>query len=412
MKQAIPSALISTDAAFRETVVQLLAEPGHGIQLGAEIGARFTEIGDRQLRQLRELRPELIFIDLAEDPEVGIKLAQFLAEQQPNRQFIAAGPVLAPELLMEAMRAGITEYLPKPVAREALLPALERMQRKLGVGGAESREPGRVLSFFSAKGGAGATTIATNLAIQLQQLTGKKVLLVDLDLELGEIALFLGVQARFSLMDLMRNLHRMDADLLGSYIEQHRSGVHLLCAPYQPEKLDAVNGDQLRELLQFLKRHYDYVVVDTPRSFSPVTLTALEQADQIYLIANVDLASLRNIKRFMPVLERVTHGQHSERVRLVVNRYNSAGTDIQLEEVERTLGLKIFWKLGNDYETALHAINTGEPLILDGKGSALVRDLKALGVELSGVDPGTNGKKGGFLGLRRLFGGRKEAVHE
>jgi pilus assembly protein CpaE len=409
----IQSAIISTDPAFRAMLVPLLAEQGRGIALAAEITVPFIDIGDEQIRRLREVRPELIFIDLEKDAEVGIKLAQFLADQQPSRQFVAAGPVLAPELLLEAMRAGITEYLPKPVTREALLPALERMQRKLGVAaGVAAREPGKVMTFFSAKGGSGATTVATNLAIHLQQLTGKKTLLVDLDLELGEIALFLGVQPRFNLVDLVRNFHRMDAELLASYIERHKSGVHLLSAPYHPEKVESVTGEQIRTILQFLKQHYDYVVVDTPKTFTPATLAAFEQADQIYLVSNVDLPSLRNIKRCLPLLDRLTGGHMSERVRLVINRHNSSANEISLAEVERTLGLPIFWKLGNDYETVIRSINTGEPLILDARVSEFARDLKALGAELTGLGAVTNGKRSALGGLRRFFGGAKEMAHE
>ncbi len=416
MKQAIPSALISTDSAFREVLAQTLGEQGRGIALGVEIAVPFIQIGDVQLRQLREASPEVIFIDLEKDPEVGIKLALFLADQQPNRQFVAAGPVLAPELLMQAMRAGITEYLPKPVTREALLPALERMERKLGfaAGGSGAREPGKVMTFFSARGGSGATTVATNLAIHLHQLTGKKVLLVDLDLELGELALFLGMQPRFNLVDLVRNLHRMDAELLTSYTEAHKSGVYLLASPYQSDKVEVVQGDQIRSILQFLKQHYDYVVVDTPRSLGPVTLTAFEQSDQIYLVTQADVPSLRNIKRCMPLLDKTTGGHTKDRVRLVLNRHNASGNEIGPEEVERTLGLNIFWKLGNDYETVIRSINTGEPLILGAKGSAFAKDLKGLAHELSGLGAVTNGKKGGLLSFRRFFGGAnaKEMAHE
>jgi pilus assembly protein CpaE len=413
MKQGIPSALISTDSSFRQTVAETLGESQHGITLAVEVAAPFIEIGDAELRRLREAHAELIFIDLERDPEVGIKLAQFLADQQPNRQFVAAGPVLAPELLMAAMRAGITEYLPKPVTRDALLTALERVQRKLGLAtGGGQREPGKVLSFFSAKGGSGSTTVATNLAIHLHQLTGRKTLLVDMDLELGEIALFLGVQPRFNLVDLVRNFHRMDAELLASYIEAHKSGVHLLSAPYHPEKVEAVTGEQIRSILQFLKQHYDYVIVDTPKSFTPATLAAFEQADQLYLVTNVDLPSLRNIKRCIPLLERITSGHVTEKVRLVVNRHNSSANEISLDEVERTLALKIFWKLGNDYETVIRSINTGEPLILDPRASAFAKDLKALGAELTGLGAVTNGKRSTFGSLRKLFGGTREVVHE
>jgi pilus assembly protein CpaE len=412
MRKVIPGALISTDAGFRALLVQLLSEPGRGIALGAEISLPFIEVGDEQLRRLRDVKPELIFIDLEKDPLIGIKFAQFLGEQQPNRQFIAVGPVLAPETLLEAMRAGITEYLPKPVTREALIAALERMEKKLGVATAGAgREPGKVLTFFSAKGGSGATAVAANLAIQLHQLTGKRTLLIDLDLELGEIASLLGVQPRFNLVDLVRNFHRMDAELLASYIERHGSGVHLLSAPYHPEKVESVSGEQIRAILHFLKQHYDFVVVDTPRTFSPATLAAFEQADEVFLVANVDLPSLRNIKRTLPLLDRFTGGQAVERVRLLINRHDPSRDEITTEEIERTLGMKIFWRLTNDYENVMRSINAGEPVVVNGRNSPFARDIRAMASEMAGIGPASNGKRGPFMGLLRFFGGAKEVAH-
>ena len=191
--------------------------------------------------------------------------------------------------------------------------------------------------------------MATNFAVVLHRLTGKRTLLVDLDLELGEIALLLGVQPRFNFVDMVQNFHRMDADLLASYIERHGSGVHLLSAPYHPEKAEVVTGDEIRRILQFLRQHYDYVVVDTSKSFSPATLAAFEQADLVFLVTNVDLASLRNIQRGLPLLKRML-GRGERQVRLVVNRYHADERDLAQGRRAQTLGLKVFWTLSNDYE--------------------------------------------------------------
>jgi pilus assembly protein CpaE len=411
-QQRNSSAVISTDPAFRNLVEQVLSEPARAFDRAFQITVPFTEIGDAELRKLRELRPELIFLDLEADPHIGIKLAEFLGDQQPNRHFVAVGPVLGPELLLEAMRAGIGEYLPKPVAREALAAALQRLEKKLGVAsGEKSSEAGRVLTFFSAKGGAGCTTITTNLAIHLHQLTGKKTLLVDLDLELGEVALFLGVRPRFNLADLVTNFHRMDAELLASFIERHDSGVHLLSAPYHPDKVESVDGDQFRAILQFLAQHYDYVLVDTPRSFSPPALVAFEQADQVFLIGNLDLPSLRNIKRSLPLLDRITGGNVSDKVRIIVNRHNSSATEISAAEVERALELQIFWKLSNDYEAVIRSINTGQPIALDGRGSAIGRDLRALAADLAGLGMlPASVKRSPLGGLFRYFTAVKESA--
>jgi pilus assembly protein CpaE len=398
----IPSVVISMDAGFREALKRALATSRQPITVAAEITVPFTAVGDQQLKALRDAKPVIVFVDLEPDPALGVRLVQFLAEANPDVRFVAAGVQPSPDLLMSAMQAGVSEYLTKPLTQEALAAALERMERKLGAAGAVIQEPGKLLVFFSAKGGSGSTTVATNLAIHLRQLTEKRTLLADLDLELGEIALFLGVQPRFNFVDLVHNFHRLDAELLASYIERHESGVHLLSAPFHPEKVEAVSGDQIRQILKFLKQNYDYIVVDTPRSFSPAALAAFEQADAIYIVTTVDLPSLRNIKRSLPLLERITGGRLKEKVRLVVNRYHPDNV-ISLDEVHRTLGLDVHWKLSNDYETVIHSINAGEPLMVGSRNSAFKTDLRSLGAEIAGLQP-LGGKKPG--GLRRLFRSR------
>src|SRR5690606_29788816 len=160
-----------------------------------------------------------------------------------------------------------------------------------------------------------------------------------------------------------------------------------LSAPFHPEKAEVVAGDGIRKILRFLKNHYDYIVVDTSKSFSPATLATFEQADRIFLLINVDLPSLRNVKRCQPLLDRIV-GADAERVRLVVNRYH-ANDVISLEEVERTIGMPIFSTLSNDYESVIRSINSGQPVINNEK-SPFARDLRALSAEVAGVNPMRN----------------------
>lgn len=396
---SIPCAVISADAGFRDALRRALGAARQPLAVAVETTVPFTAIDDAELKRLRSVNPVCVFIDLEADPALGVRFTQFLADNHPDMRFVAAGPPPSPELLMSAMQAGVSEYLTKPITHESVAAALERMERKLGAVTGTFHEPGKLLVFFSPKGGAGTTTMATNLAIHLHQLTEKRVLLLDLDLELGEIALFLGMQPRFNLVDLVHNFHRLDAELLASYIERHDSGVHLLSAPFQPEKVEAMDPDQLRQILQFLKQNYDYILVDTPRSFSPATMAAFELADTIYMVTAVDLPSLRNLKRSLPLLERIAGGNGKERVRLVVNRYHPDNV-ISIEEVHRTLGLDVHWKLSNDYENVIYSINAGEPLMLSGRASPYRNDLRALGAEIAGLQPAGDRRAGG---LRRLF---------
>jgi pilus assembly protein CpaE len=405
-KRTIPSVVISTDADFRTTLQAALLESGSAVVVRGEVAAAFSKIGTAELAELRRIDPDIVFLDLEEDPVVGIRFAHFLADANPQRRFIAVGPPLGSDLLLEAMRAGISEYVPKPITRESLSEALERVGRKMAVSGnGAPRTPGEVITVFSPKGGSGATTVATNLAVHLQQLTGKKTLLVDLDLERGEVAALLGMQPRFSFVDLVRNFHRMDAGLLASYIERHSSGVHFLSAPFHPEVGETVNADGIRQILHFLKQHYDYVVVDTSKTFSPTTLATFERADRILLVTTVDLPALRNVKRCLPIIDRVS-GPGSNKVSLVVNRYNP-DDPITLDEVRKTLGMEVRWTLANDYASVSRSLNTGEPVVLAPK-SAFGHDLRAVGADISGFAPQRNGHKN-RLDFRKLFLRKAEA---
>jgi pilus assembly protein CpaE len=361
-----------------------------------EIIVPFAEVSHGHLEELRVVQPSIVFIDLEDDPILGCKLAQFLVETNPALRLVAAGTDGSPEFLMTVMQAGISEYLPKPVTEDAMVAAIGRVSRKLSAkvtqaAGPARREPGKLMAFFGTKGGSGSTTVATNLAIQLHRMTGKRTVLVDLDLELGEIALYLGVEPRFNFVDLAKNFHRMDAGLLASFIECHDSGVHLLAAPYHPERAESVTADHAKQIIQFLKQHYEYVVIDVSNSFSARTLAAFEKADEVYLVATADLPSLRNIQRCQHLISRLAD---TGELRLVVNRYHP-DCDITLEDVEKSIGMEIYWALPNDYQSVIYAINTGQPVILDDS-SPYTHELQALAAKMTGL-PSTDAHRKGWF---------------
>jgi pilus assembly protein CpaE len=374
--------IISTDVRFRDRLREALSESGRGFRIALELSVRFADFGEEQVQALRNGAPDLLVVDLEDDPEVGVKLIQFLAESHPTHRVLAVGPSLSPDLLLASMRAGVSDYLQKPIEPDALQESLHRVTALLGRAGESSRKPGQVFCVFGAKGGTGSTTFATNLAIVLHRLTGKRTLLVDLDLELGEVAVQLGVRPRFNLVDMVQNFHRMDAGLLASFIEQHTSGVHLLSAPFHPERTEMASAEDIRKILQFLKHHYEYVIVDTSKSFSPTTLAAFDQSDIVFIVVALDLPSLRNVQRGLPMLKRVLP-RGLEQAKLVINRYQP-DEEIGIKEVEQTLGLKVYWTLSNDYEAVIRSINQGKPIVLNGS-SKYTKDVKALGAKLAGL---------------------------
>ena len=389
--QQLRGALITTDDHLRGIVLESVEAAGIPMGIDLEIAARPPYLDPEHLERLRSSEPHVVILDMADDPEGAIRVAGAIASSCPRAALVGVGPELEAPRLLEAMRAGLVEYIQRPVEAPSIRDALGRLIRKRGWGDAqEGQRNGKLLAFFSAKGGTGATSVVTNVGVELHRLTGKKTLLVDLDLELGEIASLLGLKPRFHFVDLVRNFHRMDADLLPSYIESHESGVQVLSAPFEPELAEEVTGEQIARILGFLRRHYDYVLVDTSKSLAPPALAALQMADPIFLITNLDVPSLRNLKRCLPVLDKVTAGD-AARLRLVVNRLNPKSL-VRIQDLEEALGIEVYWTLINDYQTVINSISTGQPLVLHG-GSRYAEQLKELARDLAGVSKDARSKK-------------------
>ncbi|MDX1647882.1 MAG: AAA family ATPase, partial [Longimicrobiales bacterium] len=357
----LKAALVSGDEKLRKTLFSAIQDAGLPITVDVQVTASAHALESEHLEKLRESDPHFVILDMSQEPERAVRAAGAVKAGSPKAALVGVGPELDAHSLLDAMRAGLVEYVPRPVEAPGLRDALDRVMRKSGWAKAvEGHRNGKIYSFFSAKGGSGSTSVVANVGIELHRLTGKKTLLVDLDLELGEMASMLGLEPRFHFVDLVRNFHRMDADLLPSYIESHESGVHVLSAPFEPEIGEEVHGEQIARILGFLRNHYDYVLVDTAKSLAPPALAALQTADPIFLVTNMDVPSLRNLKRCLPILERVTAGD-AQRLRLVVNRYNPKSL-VRLEDLEEALGIEVYWTLSNDYQTVIEAISTGRPL--------------------------------------------------
>ncbi|HEX7119421.1 MAG TPA: hypothetical protein VF212_11570 [Longimicrobiales bacterium] len=401
------SVIVTTDAGLRDQVrAELGAHPQVAVSL--EIATPLAELSDQEVRRLREVNAELVFVDLSADTQTAIEFVRFLTEHNRARRVIGIGPELASETLIAAMRAGIGEYLRRPFAAEELADAIGRVLRYLGGAAGEPDRPGQVFTFLAAKGGDGTTTLATNVAIELHRLTGERTVLVDLDLQLGEIALVLGLEPRYSLIDLAKNLHRLDPELLGSYVQPHGSGIHVLAAPLYPAIGEAIGIEPMRAILAFLRRRYAFTVIDAARPGAAHTAAALERADRVVAVTQLNLSSLRNLKRCVPILDRVG-ARTPERIRLVINRYEPTGS-ISLREVEAALELPVHRTLAEDREAMARASAHGTPLVLH-QPSTLARQIRELAADLADVELEHAARGGALLrtlaapvrGMRRRF---------
>lgn len=399
----LAAAVVSTDEAFREVFRDRAVR--RELDLAMELQLSIADVSAGHLEDLRDRRPELVFLDLEGDPELGCRVVEYVAEGLPGSRLIAAGPMQSPEFLMRAMQSGVAEYLTKPVTSDDVVAAIGRSRRALTPREAQRKAAGRLLAFFSPKRGCGSTTVATNLAIQLHRLTGKRTVLADLDLELGECALFLGLEPRYNLVDLADNLHRIDRDLLESYVETHESGIHLLAAPYHPEKANAVSVEQIVRILKLLKEHYDYVIVDSPKALTPRTVRGFEQADQVFLVSQLNVPTIQNIQRSEGLFERLH--RNGRAVSLIVNRYDPSAVEITVDDLERSVEMKVYWTVGNDYEAAVYSMNTGRPLIMS-PNSHCAREFEGLAAKITGISAGDSGSRGRLFGT--IFGRLKDRL--
>lgn len=402
--EGLACAVISSDQEFRRQLAAMLRE-SDGSSVALEVVEPFTGITDTHLQRLRRAKPDVVFVDLQSDPHVGVKFVQFLLDSELTRSVVGSGSADSPELLLEIMQAGVQDFMPKPLDRQKVHGVMQRLRRKSGLAAANGRstELGRILSVFSPKGGTGSTTLAVNLAVAIHQISRKRTLLVDLDLELGETSLLLGVEPRFSSVDLVHNYHRVDEGLLASYIERDESGLDLLSAPYDPGDFQSIGADRVGQILGFLREQYDYVIVDAPKALNPVVMSALEASEALLLLCTPELQSLRNATRVLPRLQELGRRKPDDWIRPVLNRYG-ASLPISVAEVEKALGLEVYWTLHNDYRPLLGSINDGRPLVLGGGKSTYADDIRALASEVTGVRA-ANGSRSRLLGgLLSAFG--------
>jgi pilus assembly protein CpaE len=375
------------------TVLLLGATPDREQTVRAALRDVATVRADRSLGVARSVAAgfRIALVDLVGDAAAGLGAIEELLRNHAGLPVIALAAVKDPDLILQAMRSGAREFV-VPTEPGELARVVSDAARKLSGEG----ESGRILTLFSAKGGLGATTLATNLAGALGD-DGKRVVLVDLDLQLGDVLVFLDAASRYTLADVLHNLKRLDRDLLHSSLMRHASGVFLLAQSDHLEDADKVTPAQIPTLLKFLARHFDYVVCDGLRSFDELALAVLDVSDKVLLVVTQDVPSVKNAQRCLDVMRRLGYGD--DKLKLVVNRHQKSEIDVQ--SIADNLGVPVQAAVANDYQTVVKAINRGR-LVRDVSPRArVVEDLARMARLIGGAPATRERRNGGFL--RGLF---------
>jgi pilus assembly protein CpaE len=325
------------------------------------------------LAAVEERKPDLAFLFLDHDPEAILGLAKQVSALGACTVVVVSRDK-NPDNILVAMRSGARDFAYLDEGGEDL----RRTIRDLGVverqAGGEAR--GKIVTVFGAKGGSGATTIAANLAGALCRHAGgdepAKVVLIDFNLEMGDVLVCLDMTAPYSFQELLANMHRLDADLLYGSLAAHSSGVRVLSQTDHLEEGRELSTADAARILSFLRQHFDFIVIDGVRDFRELALLALDKADTVLLTMTQDIPALKNANRCLRIFKRL--GYSDDRVKLVLNRFRRTG-QITPDAIADALGRSVSATVSNDFPVVIKAVNEGKLVVDASPTSRVAKDI-------------------------------------
>lgn len=324
--------------------------------------------------------PDIAILYLDETPAEVLTAAK-AANLQGDAMVIIVSRNRDPNNILQSMRSGARDF--------AFLDNedADDIRRAIGDIGSlreeiESSAQGKIITVFSAKGGSGATTIASNLAGTLltyglpKKSPPRRVILLDFDFEMGDVLAFLDVELLYTYSDVLSNMHRLDTELLSQSLSVHASGLYALAQTDQVEQSEDISPEEMKRLLAFLVKHFDYVVIDGLRDFRELAITALDKSSNIVLTATADIPALKNANRCLQLFGKLGYPQQN--VKLVINRYER-NRSLSIDSMEDGLGRRINGVVSNHFPSVIKSINQGELLVRSQPNCKVAKDIQDLG---------------------------------
>jgi pilus assembly protein CpaE len=360
-----------------------------------------TELRERQLHAVAfdfsniENAPAKIADAIVVDIRALARLPREIAlmrQRFPGAGLVILARTLDSGELLEAMRMGVNEWVAEPLVYDELVAAIRRVARP-----AAAVATGKMFAIVGAKGGVGATTVAVNLATSMTMVAKEPALLIDLHQAYGDAAVFLGADPRFSVIDALENIDRLDETYLRSLIASTTSGLDLLASGHR-NVIGAFDAGRIRVLLDLASTMYRHIVLDCPRT-EPAVLDVLDGVSQVVVVANQELPALRSAARMVSGLRQRCG---PDRVKVAMTRFDPKA-EIGRADIEKVLGGAVNYQLPNDYRTSVGAITKGEPLIVSNH-SQLASSIGDVARQLGGFQAAKKDAKTGLFGL---LGGRR-----
>ena len=352
-------------------------------------------VSGEDLPEAGDCNVDVVLLDLGRDPDPYFALARHIRGVHPAARIIAYSmhPEPDPQLLLDAMRSGVQEFLSKPVSTDVLRQTLQRFAAESS--GPEKRDTQRLIVVMGAKGGVGTTTIAVNLAVQLSHNLKKSTVLIDFGRPLGQTHLMLNLTPRFNIRDAVENLNRLDGHFFGGLLTDHRSGLKLLGGVTQPEEWERITLGATGRVINVAQSSFDAVVVDYGTQFSTEWVPVLRSARAVVLVAETNVPALWALERHLLAL--LGMGVESSRLQILINRWRRADQEA-LKTVEKNIKHPITSVIPNDYKQVSDAINMGTPL-MGNHNNPLVSKFSQLAAQLSGMETTHKETKAGGFNL-------------
>ncbi len=346
--------------------------------------------GMEAVQLVKEKKPDIILMDINMPEMDGIRATEEITEEGLEGSIIIMSIQGEREYIKKAMAAGARDYVVKPFGVKELVDAVRHVydidltkKRKYNTVTAVEKIESKVISVFSTKGGVGKTTLVTNLAVSLANTTGKRVALLDFDLQFGDVAICLNLYVKNSITELIKDIGNIEQEssLVEEYLLTHYSGVKVLAAPLRPENAEYVTADHIKKLIDALRGRYDYILIDTSQGFHDTVITALDASDVIIYMSTLDLPSIKNTKNGLEVMKTLNYSD--EKVKLVVNKANES-YGIKYADFKSALNVDIWMVIPDDTASVTVSVNNGHPLVSHRKASHVAKRILKLSQFLAG----------------------------